>query len=259
MGGERIDGAANLLLLRSLGRPERDATVAGVGHDADRVLSGESVDEQAERFLDQWQPVRFIHGTGGVDEEHQVSRRHLFRIDLAGLHADANEVVGAVPRARAEFEVEGDGVVALRLGVGVGEVVDELGEEHGVLDGQLMLVEEEAADVGVRRGVDVGGERGECGDLRRAELVLAVRAVLLGVGLVEFAGGSGKRSLRIVLRVPSDFARITFPVRPRSQRFLLAHDAPGLFEICFLRMYFTLEPASFFFPRAGAAHDDGVL
>ena len=58
---------------------------------------------------------------------------HLVGGDLVRLHADADEVVLAVPRARAHLEVERDRVVALGLRVLVGEVVDELREEHRVL------------------------------------------------------------------------------------------------------------------------------
>ena len=94
----------------------------------------------------------------------------------------------AVPRARTHFDVERDRVVALRLRVLVREVVDELGEEHGARGRQLALVQH-AADVRVRRGVHVGGEGGQRGDERRAELVLGVHAVDLGVVRVVAGGG----------------------------------------------------------------------
>src|SRR5205807_4229383 len=92
--------------------------------------------------------------------------------------ADADQQVLVVPGAAGQVGGQRDGVLAPRLGVVVGEVVDQLLGADGILGGQA-AVGEVAADVGVGGGVDADGQGGQGGSCRQVERVVHAPAVLL--------------------------------------------------------------------------------
>jgi hypothetical protein len=102
--------------------------------------------------------------------------------------ADVDQLVRAVPRTRGHLRVGGEGLVVLRLRVGVLEVVDQLLDAHGV-GGWQPAFAQETAHVAVAGGVDVDREGGE-------RLIAHEVEVVLGHVRVGFAVVIGGRHLR---------------------------------------------------------------
>jgi hypothetical protein len=88
------------------------------------------------------------HGAGHVDEEHEVARGELFSGEFFPLEPDEDELVRLIPRALARFDVDGERVFSLRLGIVVGEVIDQLFYAYGI-GGRERARREEAPHVAV--------------------------------------------------------------------------------------------------------------
>ena len=131
--GQPAEHVRDLAALRHARGFERDARLRRIGHDADRVVRLQFVEQHAEGILQQRQPVLRRHGAGHVDEEHQVRARALLRRDLVALDGDVHQLVGWLPRRRHH----GHRWLERRCGafgarIGVGEIIDHLLDAHGI-------------------------------------------------------------------------------------------------------------------------------
>ena len=154
---------------------------------ATRSSRAKLLDQQAEGALHERELVGRRHGAGDVEQEDEVAGRQLARVDAAALQADEHEAMVAGPGRGHLRGGDREGIAAARIGIVVGEVVDELLHAHGI-GGRTLPLGEEAAHVGVGRGVHVdreGGERARRGALEAVVLevvvVLGVERLLLAV------------------------------------------------------------------------------
>jgi hypothetical protein len=180
---ENIDGPADRVLRAARRGREQQLGAPRVGDDADAVLRGEFVDQQPQRLLDERQAIFGRHRTGGVDEEDEVAGGHVLLVDRLGAEADAQQVVLGLPGAGGQFQREGDGLAVLRRGVVVVEVIEEVGDAHGILRRQLPGVEA-GAGVGVGGGVHGAGDGRERVVLDQLVGVLKDRLVVLCRGIL---------------------------------------------------------------------------
>ncbi len=179
-GFKTVDRFENRLLAVAAGRRQHQAGAAGVDDDRHAVAVAEFTREQLERLADQRQLVLLLHRAGDVDEKHQVARGTLFAMYFAPLQADAHQHVVAVPRAAGSFRGDAKRIVAGRLRIVVGEVVDEFFEPHGGRRGQL-AGSEIATHVGVAGRVDVDREGRKRSVRGAVERILGHRVVGFGV------------------------------------------------------------------------------
>lgn len=170
----------NLLPPGPFRRLKAQAGLAGVGDNRDVVVLGQLVDEHGQRVFDQRQLIGVAHRPGDVEEEDQVARAALGRVDLAGLQPDADQAVVSIPRTAGRFHVDGKGLVPLWLRVVIREVVDHFLDSHGAGRRNLVVLQQTPhVRVGGRVDVDRNGALGLDGG--RLERVLLRRRVLLGV------------------------------------------------------------------------------
>jgi hypothetical protein len=178
-------------LVRARGGRKRDALGAGVDHDRDLIFRSELIDHQAHRLLQQWQLVRIGHRARHVEEEHQVARWHVGVGDGARAQRDPEHLHAGVPRARAQLGVHRERRGAGRQRIGVAEIVEQLLGADGV-GRRTRALAHEAAEVGVRRGVDVDRERRQRRGGDGEERVVAQAGVGLGAErLVDRRGDEG--------------------------------------------------------------------
>ena len=146
------------------------------------VVGPQLVHEQAQRLLHQGQLVRLVHRARHIEQKDQVRGRTLRIADLTALETDPHEAVFGRPRGRGHLEVRGEGHVARRRRVAVGEIVHEFLDPHGIGRRPLPLGQE-APDIGVRCRVHVHREGGER-LIRHTQVgVVFPESVPLGIGL----------------------------------------------------------------------------
>ncbi len=179
-GFQTVDRFENRLLAVAAGRRQHETRVARVDHDRHAVAVAQLAGKQLERFTNQRQLVLLLHRAGDVDEKHQVARGPLLAMHFASLQSHAHQHVVAVPRATGRFRGDAKRIVAGRLRIVVGEVVDELLKPHGIRRRQLAACQI-PTHVGIARRVDVDGERRERSVGRAEERILRHRVVRLGV------------------------------------------------------------------------------
>ena len=194
---EALDGARDLQLLGRGGRLQRGVGVAGVGDDRDPVGRLELREQHGQRLLHQRQPVRRIHRTGRVDQQHQVGARARRGLKLIALDADADDLAAVRPRAGKHRgrDPERLGGRCRRL-VGVREVVDQLLGAHRRRLRQDVAVERGAHER-IGGGVHVDRERGDRRLAHHLEGILAGARELVAADI--FGGGQdaiGRRRQR---------------------------------------------------------------
>ncbi len=143
----------------------------------------------ASRILAFWSP--------GVDGRTR-RRGEILDLDPSCLQPNAHQLVLRLPGRGCDLGVDRKRVVALGLGVVVGEIVDELFDANGVPRRQLAVLHDEAPHVAVGRAIDVdregrqgiGGD-GDEGILDDLVIVFAVARLALvapSLGAVESLG-----------------------------------------------------------------------
>ena len=186
---EVFEGGEDPSPLGHRGRWEHGAGRARVDHDRDRVLGGESAEQELEGADDEGELVRLVHRPRGVDEEDEVRAGRRPRVEGVALDADVHQPGGGVPGRGHERDAGRErGLAALGAGVVVGEVVDELLDPHRVRLRQHPAVEGRAHEA-VGGGVCVDRERGDrlLGDhldgvgVEARELVAPLLPVVVGI------------------------------------------------------------------------------
>ena len=147
-GVELLDGSVDGGLLVPRCRLQSEAAVPRVGDDRDAVLWTQGVDQHLHRGLDQRQAVGRHHRSGDIEQEREVARRCIALLDRLRAQPDQRELVLRIPRACGNFRGDRHRRVALRGGIVVLEVVDQLLNANRIRWWQLTAVQE-ATDVGV--------------------------------------------------------------------------------------------------------------
>ena len=138
------------------GRRRQDqAGVAGIDDDRDAILVGEIRRQHRQRGFDERQLARVDHRARHVDQEDEIARRDVRRVDAPRLKADERQAMRRVPRTVANRRRDRERLAVARVGVVEGEIVDQLLDPHRVLRRRLSEIQE-AADVGVRGRIHVG-------------------------------------------------------------------------------------------------------
>ena len=155
------DGAPDRGPVACPGRGEDDARFGREGDDRDPVGLAELVDEEAQRILDQLEPVIAGHRTRRVDDEGERCRRALAARDVAGLDPDPEEDLAAVPLTGDEVggPAVGEDPEDTLLGARVGHVegVDPLLDANTLRGGEAPALDPCLRER-VGGGVDVEGE-----------------------------------------------------------------------------------------------------
>ena len=100
------------------------------------------------------------HGTGYIDQKHQVDRRTLITLKLIAFKPQAQENRLGVPGAGSGLGVQGKGsLVLLGHRIVIGEIIDHLLHPHRVPGRHAPLVQN-AAHIGIGAGVHVNAEGG---------------------------------------------------------------------------------------------------
>ena len=157
-GLELLDDAEDLIGIGRRGRPEQDAAVVAEGDDGDRVAPIESVDQQAQGILDEFESTLPFHGPRGVDDERERRRLAGAVAHVARLQTDAQQdFVGRAERCGAAVGQDRERVV-VRAPVALGKGVDPFLDAHARRIGPIAIIDIALRDRVARR-VDVEGER----------------------------------------------------------------------------------------------------
>ena len=178
-GAELIDGRTDLRLVATGRGIEQHLAVTGIGDQRDAILRTQLLDQQFQGALHHWQAFAAMHRTRHVDQKHQVGRRQLLNAAIRRLDGDAQQARLRIPRRHRQFGADTERRIALRQRVGVGKVVDQFLQTHGVLRWQFPAIEE-APHVGVATGINIDAEGGH----RRLD---DSEHRVVGVGLVLLA------------------------------------------------------------------------
>ena len=138
-------------------RRQHQPAGAGIDDDRDAVFGPERVGEHPHRRLHERQLVGRRHRAGDVEQEDEIARRRSLRVQPASLQPDEREAMARIPGARGNFGRHRERRACRLNPCSEPEVVDQLFDADGVGRRQRALVQE-AADVRVRRGVDVDRE-----------------------------------------------------------------------------------------------------
>ena len=136
---------------------QHETGVARVDDDRDAVLRTELIDEKRECLLHEWKLLGHVHRPRDVDQEYEIARRQTRRFDAPRLKTNANDAVRRIPRRGDDIGRDRDRVFALRPGVVIREIVDQLFDANRIL-GRHRSTVDEPTDVGVRRAVNVHRE-----------------------------------------------------------------------------------------------------
>ena len=159
---------------------------ATIGDNADMVGGPKLANEEAQRALDESEPVFPLHGAGGVDDEDESRVLAAMVGHIASLNADARDPCVVCEGRAGAVDLDAERASA-RLRVVLVEVVDEFFDSHGVGVGPV-AVEHEAPGDCVRGRVNVHGEGGQVVGARVDE---GVDAVVLEEGGVIGRGRGG--------------------------------------------------------------------
>ena len=178
-GAELIDGRTDLRLVAAGRGIEHHLAVTGIGDQRDAILRAQLLDQQFQGALHHRQAFTAMHRAGHIHQEYQVGRRQLLNAAIRRLDGDAQQARLRIPRRHRQFSADAERRIALRQRVGVGKVVDQFLQTHGVLRWQLPAIEE-APHVGVATGINIDAEGGHrrLGDSENR---------VIGVGLILLA------------------------------------------------------------------------
>ena len=124
------------------------------------ILRPHLLDHQLHGLLDQRQLVGTLHGTGDIQQEHQIAGRQLRQWHFEALQAHLQQPALLVPGRQRQFGVDAEGLLAAVRGrIGIVKIVDEFLDAHGIGGRQLALVEK-TTHIAVGAGIDINGEGG---------------------------------------------------------------------------------------------------
>ncbi len=189
-GFQPLDRVEDLGLLVPRCGGQHEAGVTGIHDHRDAVLRTQLVHEEPQRRFHERQLVLVHHRAGDIEQEHKVGRGQVCDVHPTRLQPDTDQLMLRLPRRRCDLGMDRQWIVAVGLGVAVGEIVHELFNADCVAWRQLPVLQDVAPHVAVRGAIDVDRERGKRIRGDGDELILDDLVVLLAVaGLTRVAPG----------------------------------------------------------------------